>query len=66
MLLATTILPDDISVENFPEKAGAFAMDFIIPYFHKRMVVSKSIALEFIARSKFESENVKQFFKLTR
>ena len=66
MLLATMILPDDISVENFPEKAGAFAMDFIIPHFHKRMVVSKSIALEFIARSKFESENVKQFFKLTR
>ena len=50
MLLKMTILPDDISIKDFPGEAGAFAMDFIIPHFHKRMVgVSKRITLEFIA-----------------
>ncbi|KAF8963166.1 hypothetical protein BDZ97DRAFT_1822112 [Flammula alnicola] len=35
-----------------PTKWGAFAANFVIPHFHKRMVVTKEIALEFIARSR--------------
>jgi len=50
MLFGMTILPDNISVEDLP--GGTFAVDFVIPHFHKRMVVSKRITLEFIARSK--------------
>jgi hypothetical protein len=51
MLFGMTILPDDIRVEDLP--GGTFAVDFVIPHFHKRMVVSKRVTLEFIARSKF-------------
>ena len=66
MLLGMTIPPDDIDVEDLPGEAGAFAVDIVIPHFHKRMVVSKKITLEFIARSKFENENLKQILDLTR
>jgi len=52
VLLGMTIPPDDINVEDLPGEAGAFAVDFVIPHFHKRMVVSKEITLEFIARSR--------------
>ena len=64
VLLGMTIPPDDINVEDLPGEAGAFAVDFIIPHFHKRMVVSKKISLEFIARSKFEMKNMKRAIKL--
>jgi hypothetical protein len=66
VLLGMTIPPDDIDVEDLPGEAGAFAVDIVIPHFHKRMVVSKKITLEFIARSKFENENLKQIVDLTR
>ena len=52
MLFGMTVLPDDITVMDLPGEAGAFEVDFVIPHFHKRMVVSKEITLEFIARSK--------------
>jgi hypothetical protein len=58
VLLGMTIPPDDINVEDLPGEAGAFAVDFVIPHFHKRMVVSKNITLEFIARSKFKIGNI--------
>ena len=51
MLLGVTIPPDDIEVEDVSADGGAFAATFVIPHFHKRMVVSKKIELDFIARS---------------
>lgn len=50
MLLGVSTPLDEIEVEDVSPDGGAFAMDFVIPHFHKRMVVSKQIALEFIAR----------------
>lgn len=52
MLLGGTIPPDDIEVENVAGDGGAFVVTFEIPHFHKRMVVSKKIGLEFIARNR--------------
>jgi len=51
MLLGGTIPPDNIEVEDVPGDGGVFVVNFEIPHFHKRMVVSKEIGLEFIARS---------------
>ena len=53
MLLGGTITPDNIEVEDVPGDGGAFVVTFEILHFHKRMVVSKEIGLEFIARSEF-------------
>ena len=53
MLLGGTIPPDNIEVEDVPGDRGAFVVTFEILHFHKRMVVSKEIILEFIARSEF-------------
>ncbi|KAJ6581603.1 hypothetical protein B0H19DRAFT_513799 [Mycena capillaripes] len=52
MLLDATMPPDDIFVENMPGDAGAFAVDFAIVRFQKRMHVSNAVALEFIARGR--------------
>jgi len=50
ILLGATIPPDGISVEDVPGDEGAFAVDFEIVHFQKRMRISKEIVLEFIAR----------------
>ncbi|KAJ7180738.1 hypothetical protein C8R46DRAFT_1070451 [Mycena filopes] len=53
MLLDATIPPDIISVENVSGgEEGAFIMDFAVVRFQKRMLVSKSVVLDFIARSR--------------
>jgi hypothetical protein len=51
MLLGGTIPPDNIEVEDVPGDGGEFMVTFELLHFHKRMVVSKEISLEFIARS---------------
>ncbi|KAK7025234.1 hypothetical protein R3P38DRAFT_2953450 [Favolaschia claudopus] len=52
MLLDATMPPDDITVENIDGMEGAFVVDFAILRFQKRMLVSKAVVLEFIARSR--------------
>ncbi|KAF8216588.1 hypothetical protein K438DRAFT_2007423 [Mycena galopus ATCC 62051] len=52
MLLDTTTPPDDIIVESIPGDPGAFAVDFAIARFQKRMQVSNIVVLEFIARGR--------------
>ncbi|KAF9555361.1 hypothetical protein CPC08DRAFT_642960 [Agrocybe pediades] len=53
MLLGATIPPEEIELEELlGDDGGAFAVNFVIPQFHKRMLVSKEIGLEFIARSR--------------
>ena len=51
MLLGGTIPPDNIEVEDVPGGGGEFMVTFEVLHFHKRMMVSKEISLEFIARS---------------
>jgi hypothetical protein len=50
MLLGGSIPPDDVTVEDIPGDEGSFAANFEIVCFQKRMLVSKHIELEFIAR----------------
>ncbi|GLB38069.1 hypothetical protein LshimejAT787_0411200 [Lyophyllum shimeji] len=52
MLLGATIPPDEITVENVPSDEGAFAVDFHVVHFQKRILVSKRIELDFIARAR--------------
>ncbi|KAJ7696582.1 hypothetical protein B0H17DRAFT_1130967 [Mycena rosella] len=55
MLLDATMPPDDITVKNVGGEAGqegAFVVDFAIVRFQKRMLVSKCIVLDFIARAR--------------
>lgn len=52
MLLGATIPPDGITVEDMPGDEGAFAVNFEIVHFQKRMLVSKRIELDFIGRGK--------------
>ncbi|KAJ7170494.1 hypothetical protein C8R43DRAFT_1085457 [Mycena crocata] len=55
MLLDATIPPDEITVENVGGEAGqegAFVVDFSVVRFQKRMLVSKSVVLDFIARGR--------------
>ncbi|KAJ7255517.1 hypothetical protein B0H12DRAFT_1183666 [Mycena haematopus] len=52
MLLDATMPPDDIVVEDMPGGLGAFAVDFTIARFQKRMQVSNAVVLEFIARGR--------------
>ncbi|KIK63062.1 hypothetical protein GYMLUDRAFT_222859 [Collybiopsis luxurians FD-317 M1] len=52
MLLGESMIPDDVNVENMEGDQGAFAMDFRIPHFQKRMRVSNEVAVEFIARGR--------------
>ncbi|KAG6907926.1 hypothetical protein DXG01_006856 [Tephrocybe rancida] len=51
MLLGATIPPDEITVENVTGDEGSFAVNLKIVHFQKRMLVSKRIELDFIARS---------------
>ena len=51
ILLGGSPSPDDVTVETGPGDKGAFTVDCIVPQFHKRMMVSKEIVLDFIARS---------------
>ncbi|KAG6888355.1 hypothetical protein C0995_009048 [Termitomyces sp. Mi166 len=53
MLLGATIPPDAISVENVAGDEGAFTVNFEIAQFQKRMLISKRIQLDFIARGKY-------------
>jgi hypothetical protein len=53
MLLGGSIAPDDITVEDVPGDEGSFFANFEIVHFQKRMLVSKHIELEFIARGAF-------------
>lgn len=50
MLLGASIPPDEITVEDVPGDEGAFAVNFEVVHFQKRMLVSKHIELDFIAR----------------
>lgn len=43
---------DEVTVEIGPGSEGAFAANFQIHQFHKRMMISKEIVLEFIARNR--------------
>ncbi|KAJ7446715.1 hypothetical protein FB451DRAFT_1355035 [Mycena latifolia] len=56
MLLDATMPPDDITVENVgggeAGQDGAFVVDFAIVRFQKRMLVSKCVVLDFIARAR--------------
>ncbi|KAJ7224172.1 hypothetical protein GGX14DRAFT_648820 [Mycena pura] len=52
MLLDATTPPDEIAVENVPTDEFAFAADFVVVRFQKRMLVSKAILLDFIARGR--------------
>ncbi|KAF8963168.1 hypothetical protein BDZ97DRAFT_2076051 [Flammula alnicola] len=52
LLFGITIPPEDIEVEYLPGDGGAFAANVVIPHFYKRMVVRKSIAVQFIARNR--------------
>lgn len=51
ILLGADIPLDEVTVEIGPGSEGAFAANFQIHQFHKRMMISKEIVLEFIARS---------------
>lgn len=51
VLLGGSIPPDDVTVEIGPGDEGAFAVNCVVAQFHKRMMVSKEIILDFIARS---------------
>lgn len=51
ILLGGTVPPDDIGVQDVPGGEGAFIARFVVPLFQKRMRITKSIQLEFIARS---------------
>lgn len=53
MLLGGIISPDEITVEDMPGDEGAFAVNFSVAHFQKRMLVSKRIELDFIARGIF-------------
>ncbi|KAJ3523188.1 hypothetical protein NMY22_g11556 [Coprinellus aureogranulatus] len=52
MLLGVTLPHDEIEVEELGGEEGQFAVDFVIPHFQKRMMVTQEIILEFIARSR--------------
>ena len=51
ILLSGSPSPDDVAVEIGSGDKGAFTVDCIVAQFHKRMMVSKEIVLDFIARS---------------
>ena len=51
VLLGGSSSSDDVTVEIGPGDEGAFTVDCVIAQFHKRMMVSKEITLDFIARS---------------
>lgn len=50
ILLGGTVSPDEISVEELRRDDEAFIVNIEIPYFQKRMLISKRVVVEFIAR----------------
>ncbi|KAJ7759223.1 hypothetical protein B0H16DRAFT_632633 [Mycena metata] len=56
LLLDATSPPDDVIVEDLPSGAdtgmGAFAVEFVLMRFQKRMNVSGAVSIEFIARGR--------------
>ncbi|PPQ65740.1 hypothetical protein CVT24_011773 [Panaeolus cyanescens] len=52
MLLGVSMSPDEVEVEELQGDGAMFMVHFVVPHFHKRMVVSKEISLEFIARNR--------------
>ncbi|KAF8901935.1 hypothetical protein CPB84DRAFT_1777047 [Gymnopilus junonius] len=52
ILLGASLPADDITVEIGVGYEGAFAVNVKIPQFHKRMMISREISLEFIARNR--------------
>jgi hypothetical protein len=52
ILLGVTLPPDDVEVVTFPDDEGSFAVNIGIVKFQKRMLITKTITIEFIARSK--------------
>ena len=68
ILLGGTPSPDDVTVEIGPGDKGAFNVDCVVAQFHKRMMVSKEIVLDFIARSTYPHiycfESMKSFFNV--
>ena len=53
ILMGSSPSPDDVTVEIGPGDKGAFTVDCIVAQFHKRMMVSKEIVLDFVARSTY-------------
>jgi len=51
VLLGANRPVDDVTVEIGGGSEGAFAVNIQVPQFHKRMMISKEIGVEFIARS---------------
>ncbi|KAG6829359.1 hypothetical protein H0H87_011694 [Tephrocybe sp. NHM501043] len=52
MLLGARIPMDEVVVRNAPGDEGAFSVDIEVVHFQKRMLVSKKIEVEFIARAR--------------
>ncbi|XP_006460566.1 hypothetical protein AGABI2DRAFT_203651 [Agaricus bisporus var. bisporus H97] len=52
MLIGVTLPPDDVEVIDLPDDEGSFAVNFGVVKFQKRMMISKSISIEFIARGR--------------
>ncbi|KAF9524748.1 hypothetical protein CPB83DRAFT_838741 [Crepidotus variabilis] len=52
VILGSTLPPDDVSVELGPGNEGAFAVNFDLYQFHKRMMVAKEIKEEFVVRNR--------------
>ncbi|KAF9445949.1 hypothetical protein P691DRAFT_762050 [Macrolepiota fuliginosa MF-IS2] len=52
MLIGATLPPDDVEVINLPDDEGSFTVNLGIVKFQKRMMITKSISIEFIARSR--------------
>ncbi|KAH9935146.1 uncharacterized protein BXZ73DRAFT_89516 [Epithele typhae] len=52
IIMGGSVPVDDVEVLDVPEDEGAFVARFRIPLFQKRMRVSESIALEFIAKGR--------------
>ena len=61
ILLGGSPSPDDVTVEIGPGDKGAFTVDCVVAQFHKRMMVSKEIVLDFIARSTYASHFAIQY-----
>ncbi|KAF9555360.1 hypothetical protein CPC08DRAFT_712109 [Agrocybe pediades] len=52
VLLGASKPVDDVTVEIGGGNEGAFAVNIKVPQFHKRMMISKEIGLEFVARNR--------------
>lgn len=57
VVLGATLPPDDVSVELGWANEGAFTVHFHLFQFHKRMMLSKEINHEFIARSMYSTQS---------